>query len=202
MKNNDLHMNNYHPILSLVFLVSMVSCKDSNNKKDDSVLGTETFHTVSIDGNYSLDIPKFMTGTTGLNEEASLQFQSLLKEAYLLVIDEPKAGFEKVYRDLNQYDDELSVIQNYRDARLRILSRTSKINHKTKPESIKINGLDAEIMDLDANIEGVTDEIFYFLTFVEGDERVYMIMTWTLKDKKAEHKKTFKSIAESFKLVP
>ena len=142
-----------------------------------------------------------MTGTTGLNEEASLQYQSLLKEAYLLVIDEPKAGFEEVYRDLNQYDDDLSIMQNYRDARIKILSRTTEINRKTKPEFLKINGLDAETMELDANIEGVANEISYFLTFIEGDDRVYMIMAWTLKNKKIEHKKTFKTIAESFELV-
>ena len=142
-----------------------------------------------------------MTGTTGLNEEATLQYQSLLKEAYLLVIDEPKAGFEEVYRDLNQYDDDLSIMQNYRDARLKILSRTSEINHKTKPEPIKIHGLDAEAINLDANIEGVANEISYFLTFIEGGDRVYMIMAWTLKDKKIEHEKTFKTIAESFELI-
>ena len=194
-------MNNRHCILFLVFLVSMVSCKDSNNKKDATLLGVETFHTVSIDGKYSLDIPKFMTGTTGLNEEASIQFQSLLKEAYLLVIDEPKAGFEEVYRDLNQYDDDLSIIQNYRDARLQILSRTTEINNKSKPQSLRINGLDAESVELGAIVNGMDNEISYFLTFVEGEGNVYMIMAWTLKAKKEEHKKTFKAIAQSFQLI-
>ncbi|MFT0715331.1 hypothetical protein [Flagellimonas lutimaris] len=187
-------------IISVIFF-PITSCIDSKNKKDDSSLGTETFYTVSINQDYKLSIPKFMTGTTGLNEEASLQYQSLLKEAYLLVIDEPKAGFEEVYRDLNQYDDDLSIMQNYRDARIKILSRTTEINRKTKPEFLKINGLDAETMELDANIEGVANEISYFLTFIEGDDRVYMIMAWTLKNKKIEHKKTFKTIAESFELV-
>lgn len=187
-------------IISVIFL-PITSCIDSKNKKDDSSLGTETFYTVSINQDYKLSIPKFMTGTTGLNEEASLQYQSLLKEAYLLVIDEPKAGFEEVYRDLNQYDDDLSIMQNYRDARLKILSRTTEINRKTKPEFLKIHRLDAETMELDANIEGVANEISYFLTFIEGDDRVYMIMAWTLKNKKMEHKKTFKTIAESFELV-
>lgn len=187
-------------IISVIFF-PITSCIDSKNKKDDSSLGTETFYTASINQDYKLSIPKFMTGTTGLNEEASLQYQSLLKEAYLLVIDEPKAGFEEVYRDLNQYDDDLSIMQNYRDARIKILSRTTEINRKTKPEFLKINGLDAETMELDANIEGVANEISYFLTFIEGDDRVYMIMAWTLKNKKIEHKKTFKTIAESFELV-
>ncbi|MBO0341324.1 hypothetical protein [Flagellimonas profundi] len=186
-------------IIFLASLVSSTACKE--NKKEDTALGMETFRPVSIDGNYTIDIPKFMTGTTGLNEEASLQFQSLIKEAYLLVIDEPKAGFEEVYRDLGQYDDELSIIQNYRVARLQLLSRGAKINTKSQPEPLTINGLDAETMELDAFIDGVPNEISYFLTFIEGDDRVYMVMGWTLKNKKAEHKKTFKTIAESFQLI-
>jgi len=194
-------MINRISILLLALFVSVASCKDSNNKKERAVTGMDTHHTVSIDGNYRLDLPKFMTGATGLNEEASLQYQSLLKEAYLLVIDEPKADFEEVYRVLEQYDDELSVLQNYRDARLQILSRTTEINNKSEPQSLRINGLDAETVELDAIVNGMDNEISYFLTFVEGEDNVYMIMAWTLKDKKIEHKKTFKTIAESFELI-
>ena len=191
--------NRLFTIILAIFL-PIVSCIDSKEKKDDSPLGAEAFHVVSIDGDYRIDIPKFMTGTTGLNEEASLQYQSLLKEAYLIIIDEPKSGFEEVYRDLGQYDEKLSAIQNYRDARLQILSRTTKINKKSTPEPLKINGLDAEILEVDAIIEGVDNEISYFITFVDGGDMLYMIMAWTLKDKKAVHKKTFRTIAVKVKL--
>ena len=102
---------------------------------------------------------------------------------------------------MEQYDDHLSVIQNYRDARLKILSRTTEINGKSEPESIKIHGLDAEFLELDAKVNGLDNEISYFLTFVDGREKVYMIMCWTLKNQKEEHEKTFKTIAESFELI-
>lgn len=194
-------MNNRLFIFFLVFLASMVSCKDSKNKKAGTPLGSNTFHTVSIGDEYRIDIPKFMTGTTGLNEEASLQFQSLRNEAYLIIIDEPKSVFEEVYKDLEQYDDGLSVLQNYRDARLQILSRTTKINDKSKSQSLRINGLDAESVELDAIVNGMDNEISYLLTFVEGKDKIYMMMAWTLKDKKMEHKKTFKAISESFELI-
>ncbi|MHA7830711.1 MAG: hypothetical protein ACX93O_06405 [Flagellimonas sp.] len=194
-------MNIRTPIFLFALYASALGCRDSGNKKEGGVAGADIYHTVSIDGNYRLDLPNFMTGTTGLNEEASLQYQSLLKEAYLLVIDEPKADFEEVYRVLEQYDDELSVLQNYRDARLQILSRTTEINNKSEPQSLRINGLDAETVELDAIVNGMDNEIAYFLTFVEGEDNVYMIMAWTLKDKKIEHKKTFKTIAESFELI-
>lgn len=194
-------MKNRYFVVFLPFIFLMISCVDSKKKKDGVSVRSETFHTVTIDKNYSIGIPKFMTATTGLNEEASLQYQSLLNEAYLLIIDEPKSGFKEVYRDLGQYDDNLSLLQNYRQARLQILSRTTKVGSKSNPEPLNINGSNAESLEIDAKMEGVDNEISYFITFVEGSDQVYMIMAWTIKDKKKEHKKTFKTIAESFKLI-
>ncbi len=185
-------------VLSILFCSA---CKNFKAKENDSEPKDENFNTVGVNNEYQIEIPRFMNGTTGLNEEASLQYQSLRHEAYLLIIDEPKLGFEQVYRDLEQYDDELSVLQNYRDARIQILSRTTKIINKFNSKPFKINGLDAEFLELEAKVNGVEDEIFYFLTFVDGGEKVYMIMAWTLKNRKEEHKKTFKTIAESFELI-
>ena len=185
-------------VLSILFCSA---CKNFKAKENDSEPKDENFNTVGVNNEYQIEIPRFMNGTTGLNEEASLQYQSLRHEAYLLIIDEPKLGFEQVYRDLEQYDDELSVLQNYRDARIQILSRTTKIINKFNSKPFKINGLDAEFLELEAKVNGVDDEIFYFLTFVDGGEKVYMIMAWTLKNRKEEHKKTFKTIAESFELI-
>ncbi|HBU79528.1 MAG TPA: hypothetical protein DEF18_15635 [Muricauda sp.] len=185
-------------VLSILFCSA---CKNFKAKENDSEPKDENFNTVGVNNEYQIEIPRFMNGTTGLNEEASLQYQSLRHEAYLLIIDEPKLGFEQVYRDLEQYDDELSVLQNYRDARIQILSRTTKIINKFNSKPFKINGLDAEFLELEAKVNGVEDEIFYFLTFVDGGEKVYMIMAWTVKNRKEEHKKTFKTIAESFELI-
>jgi len=194
-------MGNKLTFLCVLLIVSGTSCKNQKTENNDSEVTIKNFNTVSINNEYTIKIPRFLKGTTGLNEEASLQYQSLLREAYVIIIDEPKKAFEDIYRDLEQYDDDLSVIQNYRDARLKILSRTTEINGKSKPESIKINGLESESLELDATVNGLDNEISYFLTFVDGGEKVYMIMCWTLKNQKEEHKKTFKTIAESFELI-
>lgn len=189
------------PIVLIPIVLALASCLDSKQKKRDSSLDMDAFHTVTVKGNYSVDIPRFMTTTTGLNEEASLQYQSLLNEAYLLIIDEPKSGFKQVYEDLAQYDKNLSLLENYRQARLQILSRTTKVNSKTNPKPFKINNLNSIYQEVDATLRNVDNEISYFITFVEGNDHVYMIMAWTLNSKKQEHKKTFKTIAESFKLI-
>lgn len=48
------------PVIALV--LCLVSCKDSKNKKEVDTFGTDTFHTYSINGNYNIDVPNFMTG--------------------------------------------------------------------------------------------------------------------------------------------
>jgi hypothetical protein len=50
-------------------------------------------------GDYSLGIPTYMTKATTLNDEASLQFQNLFKETYVIVIDENKEKFVTVFKN-------------------------------------------------------------------------------------------------------
>jgi hypothetical protein len=70
---------------------------------------------------------------------------------------------------------------------------------KTPVKKLKINGLHAASIEIDANIEGVEVPITYFLTFIEGKGKLYMIMAWTLADKKDNHRETFEQMAQSFK---
>ena len=74
-------------------------------------------------------------------------------------------------------------------------------NHQSGIRPLTIHGLNAESVEIDGHVEGVDEEIAYFLTFVEGTENIYMIMAWTLKSKKEEHQKTFETIAQSFELI-
>lgn len=189
--------------LPLLFLLglSFTSCIDFKTKKSDSEVKVEDFNTVVVNERYQMDIPRFMKSTTGLNDEASLQYQNLFKEAYTIVIDEPKDEFVDLFKELDSYDENLSLIENYRDIQLQLFNERMRVNTQSSPRSLKINGLDAEQVEMDAHVEGVDEEISYFLTFVEGPENVYMIMAWTLKNKKEEHAKTYGVMAESFGLV-
>ncbi|SFC48430.1 hypothetical protein SAMN04487891_11216 [Flagellimonas taeanensis] len=187
--------------LLLFACLSFTSCIDFKTKKSSSEPKPEDFTTVVVNDRYQIDIPRFMKSTTGLNDEASLQYQNLFKEAYTIVIDEPKDEFVDLFRELNSYDENLSLIENYRDIQLQLFNERMRVNTQSSPRSLKINGLDAQQVDMDAHVDGVDQEISYFLTFVEGPENVYMIMAWTLKSKKEEHAKTYGVTAESFGLL-
>src|SRR5690606_17492499 len=103
--------------MALLLLVSLsfTSCIDFKTKKSNSESKTKGFTTVSINDQYQIDIPKFMKSTTGLNDEAALQYQNIYREVYTIIIDEPKDEFVDIFKELGSYDDNLSLIDNYRD---------------------------------------------------------------------------------------
>lgn len=142
-----------------------------------------------------------MKGTTGLNAEASLQYQNPFKETYTIIIDEPKQDFVDIYKELDQYNEGITLLQNYRKIQLQAFTSTIQVNHQSEVKPMTIHGLDAESVEIDGHVEGIDEEISYFLTFVEGTENIYMIMAWTLESKKEELQKTFETIAQSFELL-
>ena len=178
----------------------LISCNTLNSKKEET-LTPEDFETVEINNQYKISLPKYMTKADNLNEEASLQFQNVFKETYIVVIDESRQEFIDAFADLSLYDTLLSVAENYRDVQLGMIEENLTVNWKSTPEAFKIRGLDAQQVELDAHIEGVEKEISYLFTFVEGKDQVYMIMIWTLKDRKEKYFKTFKETAKSFELL-
>ncbi|WP_228235697.1 hypothetical protein [Allomuricauda sp. M10] len=185
-------------LLSLFFMTT--SCIKFN-KKDADDSGAENYNTVSIHDEYQVNIPKFMRSTTGLNDQAALQFQNAFKETYTIIIDEPKQEFVDVFKELDQYNDNISLLENYREIQLQSFTSTISISYESEIKPLNINGLDAESVQIDGSVEGIDEEIAYFLTFVEGTDNIYMMMSWTLQSKKEEHKKTFETIAQSFELI-
>lgn len=187
----------FRPFL-IFFTLLLASCFGSGGKKADENPKWEDFNTVSVNGDYQISIPKYMRGTTRLNDEASLQYENALKETYTIIINEPKAEFVEILKELEEYNLEASPLQNYRAIQLQLLGTTMNIHQKTEPKPSTINGLASESMEINANVEGVDEEIAYFLTFIDGGEDVYMIMSWTLKSYAHQYRKTFEMIAESF----
>ncbi len=153
-------------------------------------------------GGYKISIPKHMTVSTELNDDASLQYQDIYKELYVIVIDEPKTDFIKTFSDpeLNEYNDKLTPEKNYRMVQMK--SMKEKMTMKNEPGIKKqtINGLDAEVVDFTGTVEGVESDIYYKLAFVEGTKNLYMIMTWTLDSDKNKNSEEMDQMIQSFKL--
>lgn len=183
------------PIAILLLITGLLSpsCRDTktNNPKGEA-------RTIVVDGLYSIDIPPNMRPTSGLNAEASLQYQDVQSEAYTLVIHEPREDLLQLIGS----DPNRSILEPYREIRMQLLAEGTQVRSHTPVKGHLLNGLKAESLEVDALVEGIDSELSYFLTFVEGSGHVYMIMSWTLKERKEEHKEAFRAIAASFKTTP
>ena len=157
---------------------------------------------VSINGEYSMSVPEYMSKASSLNEGASLQYQNIFKEAYVIVIDEAKDEYIQAYKELSVYDTTRSVISNYADTQIQSTTSAIDVISKSEITSFKVHGLKAKSIEIDANLEGVDASITYFLTFVEGrSNKLYFIMAWTLQDKKDKHRETFKEMVKTFREI-
>jgi hypothetical protein len=149
-----------------------------------------------------MGIPTYMTKTTTLNEEASMQFQNIFKEAYVVVIDEDKAEFKNAFAELGSYDTTRSIISNYADTQFQFAISNMNVISKGNMKALKIDGrLNAATTEVDGTVEGVEVPITYFFTYVESDHKLYTIMAWTLQSKKDVHRATFDRMVMSFKTL-
>jgi len=172
---------------SFAFLFLLASCDGGGTLKTESALGL-----------YEVTMPDYMSKATDLNVDASMQFQNVFKETYLAIIDEDKKDFVDAFRDLGEYDSSLSTIGNYRKIQIDYFSEGVNILRMGEPKQLTINGMAAEQIEFGGRVTDVDYDIYYIMTFIEGREDLYMMMTWTLGDSANKYKTDFLAMAKSF----
>ncbi len=183
--------------LSAFCSLFFVSCLGTGGSDQ---LGPEDYTTASVSELYQMDVPKYMKSATDLNYEASMQFESEPKQAFVVVIDDNKTDFVETFQDLGIYEDSLSVLDNYSIAQAdNFIENTNKVAYQSEMEAITVGDLDARRIEFHATLDNFAFEVGYILTFVEGDSHLYMIATWTSGDRMNRHRNTFHTMADSFK---
>lgn len=157
----------------------------------------EDVRTVAIDGRYTLELPANFKKVTDLNAEASLQYQNTFEELYTIVIDEPKEALAKALEQNSLYDSYSNDLEGY--SRLISDGMDSSISVKKMPdfEETTINGLKARLLSFEGLSSG--NRVYWKLAFIEGNNRYYQIMVWTLADSRKKHEKEMTAIINSFK---
>ena len=188
----------------LIFLFSIcfsiISCKkiiesiDSLGKEEFKV---EDLKRINVNDEYVLSVPEYMTEMKSLHEDASLQYANVYKETYMVIIDEGKEEFINTFKELEIYNDSLSPLGNYADFQLKSFKESIGIL-KIKRLERSVKKLPSEIHQFNGSVEGIN--IAYLVSFVEADKKMYMLMSWTLKNRYSKYKKTFKLIHSTFKL--
>ena len=188
----------------LIFLFSIcfsiISCKkiiesiDSLGKEEFKV---EDLKRINVNDEYVLSVPEYMTEMKSLHEDASLQYANVYKETYMVIIDEGKEEFINTFKELEIYNDSLSPLGNYADFQLKSFKESIGIL-KIKRLERSVKKLPSEIHQFNGSVEGI--DIAYLVSLVEADKKMYMLMSWTLKNRYSKYKKTFKLIHSTFKL--
>jgi hypothetical protein len=185
---------NAWPVLCLLLLTS---CFDFEQKAEK--LDASDFVPVKINGQYQLSLPSYMSKTDELNDEASLQFMNALRETYIIVIDESKFELEESLEYSDEYDSNLSLLENYKLVQMATFNDTMAENPQLKMESTTINGLKAELVQFMGQLEDY--EIDYHIGFIESEENIHFVMLWTLGSRKVRYAETFDTIMRSFKML-
>ena len=161
-----------------------------------SCQNTEKEITVSIDNKYSLTIPSFLDKANNLNEDASLQYQHLKKELYVIVIDDLKSELYRALEENDLTENYSNDIHGYTNLMLDGFELDVTILEKSDIFYTTINDLPAKLITIKGSIQGI--DAYYSLACIEGKERYYQIMTWTLSSKETEHKEEMRKIIYSF----
>ena len=177
------------------------STGDSKSLLDEIKQELEVKYDVKkVNGLYSIEIPDFMTETTTLQPDASLQYNNPFKEKYITVLDETKEDVEAFISDYGVGDDTKSALENYSSMRLQYLAESGiTVKNQTKLKSSMINGRKALSTTIDATVPGIVEDITYYFTYLEGTDHFYMISSWTLFSLKDTYTDEVKAMSESFK---
>lgn len=170
----------------LLTILSLNSCQSGDEQQ-----------TVTIENKYSVAIPSFLTKASGLNDDASLQYQHAWKEFYVIVIDESKAEMQRALENYNLSESYSEDIKSYSDLILKVFEQTISVSNKSKIIDTIVNNMPARLLTVSGRVEGI--DAYYSLAFIQGKERYYQIMAWTLSSKEHEYKDKMNRIMYSLK---
>lgn len=155
----------------------------------------EEFKTITVKNKYSVSIPENLDEATNLNEDASFQYQNLINEYYVIVIDEPKASFHNAI--IENAADITPNLEGYYNTITRHLKDNIKNFKLYDVKSTVINSKKAKVFSISGKVEGY--DVFYKYAIIEGKSDYYQIMSWTEKSKEAEYSNSMETTINSFK---
>lgn len=164
-------------------LISAVvgACNEGGGAKPGPPGGTKTI--TSSDGALEFKVPSSWSKQTDLNQAAALQAGDRDREAYGVVIEDPREPFKNM--DLGKFAD--TEMQ-------KLVTRRGLVN-LTGPKLVVIDGKQA----VQYQIKGSFDEIelVYLYTFIETPDRFLKVITWSLADKFDKNKPVLEDVTTS-----
>lgn len=171
-------------IIALCLLMSLFSCEESKEVE-----------TITVKNKYSIQLPAFLSKSTTLHEDATLQYENIFKELYVIIIEEPKLEFAELAENIGSEPN----LNGYYDILTSGLEETIEDVDFTDIKDTQINGLKAKTFAITGKVDDI--EAYYKMAYVEGKTSFYQIVTWTGKSNKDDFSETMTKMLTSFKEI-
>lgn len=148
----------------------------------------------SID--FYLILPDYMSETSELDPGRPFQYMNAVKEHYIVASSEALADVKPLI-EVMDYEGE-TFLDKYVSYNKGVINEGVKISKEEPVKKTTINGFKAQTLQFDGTVEGISEPISYFTTFIEGKDNVYFIMLWTLESRKDDFKEIADKVVKSF----
>lgn len=141
---------------------------------------------------FTVSLPDYMSKTAGLNSAAAIQYKSIVKDVYGLIIFDTK-------EDLGLVEMKYSSTDEFFESFIKDFLKDEDKRKISKPQSQKrgdINFIECDVTyyDKDAKIE-----IYYLVGIVETNTAYYQVLSWATAENKDKFKSDFQKILYSLK---
>ena len=155
--------------------------------------------TVKVKDKYTLELPRAFEKARNLNKDASLQYQNIYKDLYVIVIDEQKSGVKNLLEENSMTDVYNPNLKGYSDIIIHGIDPTIVIDSMPPFKEAMINGLKSRQVTFEGNSQNL--DIVWKFAFIEGKDTFYQMMVWTSAKNRAELEKEMEDIIHSFKEI-
>jgi len=176
-----------HFITLFAISILLISCNNSKSEPSKFVYKKNITKTCGI------KIPDHMKIAKNLNDEASLQYQNIFKELYVVIIDEDKKFADSLLAEYS-YDNN---IKGYIDFNLESLNESINNIKIKKMKSTIVGEINHNLYQIEGQIEDL--DICYLFNYAESKGKYYQVMAWTLKESKDKNFEAMETMTLSLK---
>lgn len=187
--------------------VLMTSCVSSSSSEDlkksledlKKEMNTVNYVESDIDSlDFTMVLPDYMIATTTLDADRPFQYMNAVKEQYIVASYEMVSDVEPLLKASN-YEGK-TLLDQYVAYNKEVIEEGVKISKQDPIKKMTIDGMPAQLLQLDGTVEGISEGISYYTVFIQAKDKLYFIMTWTLESRKDDFKEIADKMIKSFHL--
>lgn len=186
LQSNTNLMKNFRFLFLFSALLFIAGCRDVAMLKWNKV-ERNTF---------SIMLPDIISERTDLNDEADLQYGDVIKEVYVVVLEEPVAEIDPFFSDtllgdgqppMEQYSD-LIYNQFKEGESIQVIDISERDRQVTSTHDIHTWNCTAKVDNFDA---------YYEFAVYRSNQSYYQVIAWTLNERKDKYKDMLKKMVSS-----